>query len=331
MASTKKSAVKAKSAPKATKTAETKVRTISAAEATKSPKRTAVSHTTVAKPVTEPAEESVRTSNATTSKLPNNMIYVVLAELLGTFVLTSVLLYAAGILSPLYAGLTVAAIYLGINYVSGAHVNPAVTFGLWAMRRLPSIALPFYWIAQFLGAMAAVVVINLLSNGQLALSYGNFADISWPILFAELFAMAVFMFGIAAVTSRRDISNAGKGLGVGLAYMAGILVGGALLYQVQAGVDQSQITSIEEYPHELRVKDVTANPAVALAASEKTDAEIQGAGAAASGEERDSRLGLETILGTLLGAALGGNLYLLVSRKARQTPDSEVAPVRPVL
>ena len=52
-------------------------------------------------------------------------------------------------------GLVLLAIAYAFGPVSGAHVNPAVTLGMLLGRRMPTNEAVGYWIAQFLGAIAA--------------------------------------------------------------------------------------------------------------------------------------------------------------------------------
>ena len=117
----------------------------------------------------KPASVKPVTAGASTSgskvQLPSNIINIVLAELFGTFILTMVALATFQDAGALYVGLAVAVIVVAVGAISGAHVNPAVTFGLWAARKLKTVLVPFYWGAQFLGAMLAVIVMNLLTGG----------------------------------------------------------------------------------------------------------------------------------------------------------------------
>jgi len=114
----------------------------------------------------------------------------------------------------------------------------------------------------------------------------------------------------------RQKLQAGQAVGIGVSLAAAAIVAGGLLTQVQASVDTSSVQDIKHLPHELRAKSATLNPAVAIAATEAPDSSFTGA-QASRGETGYSRLSLEVIAGTLIGAALGGNLYLLVAgRKA---------------
>ncbi len=67
-----------------------------------------------------------------------------------------------------------------------------------------------------------------------------------------------------------------------------------------------------QIPHALRVTNATLNPAVALAVTERPDSAFSRAGDTKN-DKQYSRLSIEVITATLVGAALGGNLYLLLA------------------
>lgn len=274
--------------------------------------KTVKSSSAPVKTVAAPVAETRRSR-----RLDNDIINVVLAELVGTFVLVLVALLSLKDILPLYVGLTLVVLVLTIGAVSGSHVNPAVTFGLWAARKLKTILVPFYWGAQFLGAMAAIVVMNLVSGSQKGLDFGHFGEFSWTIMLVELVGTAIFLFGLTSVLSRADVSTGGKAFGIGLSLAVGLLVSSSLLTpaQTQAVAEyQKQAAdgkTTPEIPHQLYVEGATLNPAVALAATETTDSELKGT-QAATDEKQFSRLSLEVIVGTLAGAALGANLARLL-------------------
>ena len=53
-----------------------------------------------------------------------------------------------------------------VGHISGCHLNPAVSFGLWAGKRFPTADLVPYIIAQVLGAIAGAFVIYLIATGK---------------------------------------------------------------------------------------------------------------------------------------------------------------------
>jgi aquaporin Z len=63
-------------------------------------------------------------------------------------------------------GLTVLTMAFAIGHISGCHLNPAVSIGLWAGGRFPASKLLPYIIAQVLGAIAAGAVLFIIANGK---------------------------------------------------------------------------------------------------------------------------------------------------------------------
>jgi aquaporin Z len=62
-------------------------------------------------------------------------------------------------------GLTVLTMAFAIGHISGCHLNPAVSIGLWAGGRFPAAKLPAYIISQVLGAIAAGGVLYIIASG----------------------------------------------------------------------------------------------------------------------------------------------------------------------
>ena len=63
-------------------------------------------------------------------------------------------------------GLSVLTMAFAIGHISGCHLNPAVSFGLWAGGRFPAKDLLPYIAAQVLGAIVAGAVLYLIANGK---------------------------------------------------------------------------------------------------------------------------------------------------------------------
>ncbi|OHX18492.1 aquaporin Z [Chromobacterium amazonense] len=62
-------------------------------------------------------------------------------------------------------GLTVVTMAYAIGHISGCHLNPAVSIGLWAGGRFPPKQLGPYIVAQVLGAIAAAAVLYVIASG----------------------------------------------------------------------------------------------------------------------------------------------------------------------
>ena len=149
-----------------------------------------------------------------------------LAELIGTFWLVlggcgSAVLAAAfpelgiGFAGVALAfGLTVLTMAFAIGHISGCHLNPAVSFGLWAGGRFEAKDLLPYVIAQVLGAIAAAAVLYVIASGQPGWQPGGFATNGFgelspgqysmmAVLVCEVVLTAVFLFVIMGATDSR--------------------------------------------------------------------------------------------------------------------------------
>ncbi len=95
------------------------------------------------------------------------------AELVGTFILVLFGVGTAvvagdkvGILGIAFAfGLAQAAAIYGIGPISGGHVNPAVSFGVWTAGRMTAKDMIGYWVGQFLGSILAAFVLWVIVSG----------------------------------------------------------------------------------------------------------------------------------------------------------------------
>ena len=72
-------------------------------------------------------------------------------------------------------GLTVVTMAYAIGHISGCHLNPAVSFGLWVGGRFETKELIPYIIAQVLGAIAGAGILYLIVTGKSGFEIGGFA------------------------------------------------------------------------------------------------------------------------------------------------------------
>jgi len=70
-------------------------------------------------------------------------------------------------------GLTVLTMAFAIGHISGCHLNPAVTVGLWAGGRHPSAEVLPYIVVQVLGAVAGAFVLFMIASGQPGFDVAN--------------------------------------------------------------------------------------------------------------------------------------------------------------
>jgi aquaporin Z len=136
---------------------------------------------------------------------------------------------AALIVVALAHGIVLAVLVSALGAVSGAHFNPAVTFGVWVAGQIPARRGLAYVLAQLIGAILAAMAIQYI--------YPNFAGIGTPGLGASISPLAgiiveavltvillVAVFGTAIDPRAPKVG----GLMIGFAVGADILMGGPL-------------------------------------------------------------------------------------------------------
>ncbi|MEN8225879.1 MAG: aquaporin Z [Bacteroidota bacterium] len=123
-------------------------------------------------------------------------------------------------------GLTVLTIVYSLGHISGAHLNPAVTIGLWAGGRFEAKGILPYIVSQILGGIAAAAVLYVIVTGNgsaigdfAANGYGEHSPGNYNLVAALLteFVMT-FMFLIVILGSTDARAPKGfAGLSIGLA------------------------------------------------------------------------------------------------------------------
>ncbi len=130
-------------------------------------------------------------------------------------------------------GLALAIAVTATMSISGGHINPAITVGLWSVGRIKTVQAGLYVVAQLLGAVLAAVVLRWLmpvAAGRNAL-YGALSVAGDITLAGAILIGAVLTFVLAfAVMGTVVDPNAPKvgGFGVGLTLWMSVLAGGPL-------------------------------------------------------------------------------------------------------
>jgi aquaporin Z len=70
-------------------------------------------------------------------------------------------------------GLTVLTMAYAIGHISGCHLNPAVTLGLWAGKRFPANEIVPYIFAQVLGGIAGAAILLVIASGKAGFSLAD--------------------------------------------------------------------------------------------------------------------------------------------------------------
>jgi aquaporin TIP len=129
-------------------------------------------------------------------------------------------------------GLALAVLVSSLGAISGAHFNPAVTFGVWLVGRIPTVRALWYVWAQAVGALGAGVALFLVFGDP-----GRAAGLGAPALGPGVTPLAgiaveavltmVLLFAVFGTAIDPRAPKIG-GLAIGLAVGADILMGGPL-------------------------------------------------------------------------------------------------------
>jgi len=111
-------------------------------------------------------------------------------------------------------GLTVVTMAYAIGPISGCHLNPAVSVGLWAGGRFPAKELLPYIVSQVIGGILGGGILYLIASGKAGFAVGGFASNGFgehspggysmmAALVCEIVMTAVFLFVIMGSTGKR--------------------------------------------------------------------------------------------------------------------------------
>lgn len=166
---------------------------------------------------------------------------VFLAEFIGTFALVFIGA-SAGIVSggnivamALAFGLTLAVFNYAYGYISGTHMNPAVTFALALQGAVTwGEAAVSYWIPQFVGAIAGAFLLKFFLDPLSTQAFAGAASVGALNADFPLYAMVVevlFTFFLVNTVLHTFVGGKGgqlTGLAIGLTYAIAILSAGPL-------------------------------------------------------------------------------------------------------
>ncbi len=94
-------------------------------------------------------------------------------------------------------GFAIVAMAYGIGPISGCHVNPAVSFGVYVAGRMSVAEMIGYWIAQVLGAIVAAAVLYLILSGKAQGWTGSLGQNGWgPGYLGEYNVVSAFVFEV---------------------------------------------------------------------------------------------------------------------------------------
>jgi len=198
------------------------------------------------------------------------------AELLGTFALTAVVIavsknYGNPLFTTISAATAFAALYSVLGPVSGGHFNPAITLGLFSIKKVKLLEAFMYVAMQAVGAVLAWKFFEYLSPERAIEAVGN--EFTWEIFWAEMVGGLLLALGFAAVVYRKFVGGqAGAVVGMSL-FLASTAVAVVIF-------DRQLVTGV-------------INPAVAIGLGYRPDVQLY----------------LAYFFGPVVGAVVGMNLY----------------------
>lgn len=161
-----------------------------------------------------------------------------LAEMVGTMVLVLMGCGAAVSLgcnpsnaasvvgTALAFGLSVVAMAYTIGGISGCHINPAITLGVYLSKRMSGRDCAMYMLYQVIGGLIGAAILCLLTStaGLIGTGANDLQAINevqqisvWGGLVAEVVFTCVFVFVVLGVTAKTNVNSAFGGLTIGLA------------------------------------------------------------------------------------------------------------------
>lgn len=148
------------------------------------------------------------------------------AELVGTFVFVFAIIAAVNSgsdLTPLVIGFALMVMVYATGHISGAHLNPAVSVGVWLRGAIDAVGLGAYIIAQLVGAaLAAALSFALFPAGEpleIDLVPAFLVEMVWT------FVLVYVVLNVA--TSKDHPNNSFYGLAIGSTVFVGaVAVGG---------------------------------------------------------------------------------------------------------
>jgi aquaporin Z len=173
----------------------------------------------------------------------SNQARIALAEAIGTLILVvggpgTAVLATGGFSGPISSvgtlgvaiafGLSLLCAAYAIGTISGCHINPAVTAGLWLMGKTKGRDVPYYMGGQVVGGLVGALIIFIIANSHAGFSaktsgfasngYGTHSPGGFDlgaVILMEIVFTAIFVFVIAS-TSRKSMSPGFTGITVGL-------------------------------------------------------------------------------------------------------------------
>lgn len=215
-------------------------------KAASSAKKTTKKSTNATKVTTVKAVESRPMAASTTAVMNkfslknSSAVSALIAEFIGTFALAAAIVAGQG--QPIIVLFALVGVVLTVGVLSGAYVNPALTIAAWVTRRITGLRAVGYVVAQFLGAMLALALLDMFVKASpapaadAASMYSSAPTLfeasaipqakEWLVFLAELVGASIFGFAVAGAT-REIKERTAAAFTVGLGAFLGLMLAGS--------------------------------------------------------------------------------------------------------
>jgi aquaporin Z len=153
-----------------------------------------------------------------------------LTELVGTFIFFSVIALSGpvGPLAPIAIGAALMVmVYMG-GHVSGAHYNPAVSFGMFLRRKISAANLVAYWATQLVASVLAFTFGYLIGGHTAGIHPGAHVSLAAALAAEIVFTTALVLVVLNVAVTTATQGNSFYGLAIGLVVAAGAFVVGPI-------------------------------------------------------------------------------------------------------
>jgi len=162
------------------------------------------------------------------------LVFIAAGSLCADFYLRQVGGQGLGLLGTSVAyGIVVIAVIYAISYISGAHVNPAVTISFWLTRRMDPNTAIMYIVSQIAGATLAGLALKVLFPDALNTLYLGTSMLAPGVtatrgILMEFIITFLLVFTVYGTLVDRRASAGFAGIAIGLVVLFGSLIGGTI-------------------------------------------------------------------------------------------------------
>jgi len=156
-----------------------------------------------------------------------------IAEAFGTFALATLVstsMLVPGFPTPIIAALTLGLMVYIVGPISGTHINPAVTIGMWSVKKISTKEASYYIGAQVVGALLALAHAYAFygkSSSPVMTQTASVLDIEMSQFLGEAVGAFLLTLGVASVVFKR-VNETASGLVIGGSLLLGIIAASPL-------------------------------------------------------------------------------------------------------